>query len=169
MMTIIGVDPGTEMSAYVVFESANQAEPIKSYGYVSNDELLLALREKTIVPKDGTPYVFVFEFFESMGQRVGVESIETICWTGRMLEACKNWHRLKRTDVKLHLCGSRRAKDPDIRRVLLDRFGGDASGRAGGPLAKIKKHLWSALAVAVTYADLHCPMAHIKGDGDDEL
>jgi hypothetical protein len=58
--------------------------------------------------------------------------------------------------VKLHLCGSSRAKDPNVRTALLDRFGGaGAKGTkaAPGPLYGIAADLWSALAIAVTWTD----------------
>jgi hypothetical protein len=58
-----------------------------------------------------------------------------------------------RRDVKLHLCGSARAKDPNIRQALLDRFGPVGTKKAPGPLYGVKSHIWSALAVAVTASE----------------
>ena len=59
-----------------------------------------------------------------------------------------------REDVKLHLCGSPRAKDANIRQALIDRWGGKAEAvgtvKKPGPLYGVKSHAWSALAVAVT-------------------
>ena len=56
---------------------------------------------------------------------VGAEVFETVHWSGRFTEAL--WPtpvvQLPRRAVKLHLCGSARAKDPNIRQALLDRFG----------------------------------------------
>jgi hypothetical protein len=64
---------------------------------------------------------------------------------------------LPRKDVKLHLCGSPRAKDANIRQALLDRYGGKekaiGSKHQRGPLYGIRSHLWAALAVAVTYQE----------------
>lgn len=160
-MRIVGIDPGTNETAFVILDPSNADEPIQGFGYVSNEELIEAFRQKLISADESC--IFVFEFFESYGKPIGSESIETICWIGRFMEASKTWARLKRSDIKLHLCASRSAKDPHIRRVLMDRFGGDASTKAGGKLAKIKKHLWSALAVSVTYAESHCPMSQIEG------
>jgi hypothetical protein len=62
---------------------------------------------------------------------------------------------LPRRVVKLALCGDSRAKDANIRQALIDRFGGSAAvGRkaAPGPLYGIHRDVWSALAIAVTYA-----------------
>jgi len=62
---------------------------------------------------------------------------------------------LPRRAVKLALCGDSRAKDANIRQALIDRFGGSAAiGRktAPGPLYGISRDVWSALAIAVTFA-----------------
>ena len=74
-----------------------------------------------------------------------------------------------RSKVKLHFCGSSRAKDGNVRAALLDRFGPVSSketyvptGKRGqplkmrqrtvpGPLWGISGHMFSALAV-VAYA-----------------
>ena len=63
-----------------------------------------------------------------------------------------------RKDVKLHLCGSPRAKDSNIRQALIDRFGPGKEKAIGlkktpGPLYGVKSHVWAALAVAVTHLD----------------
>jgi hypothetical protein len=55
--------------------------------------------------------------------------------------------------VKLALCGSLKAKDANIRKALIDRYGGPACVKKGGQLAGIKSHLWAALALAVTYQE----------------
>ncbi len=102
-----------------------------------------------------------FESIESYGMAVGREVFETVWWTGRFFEAVArrgaNASRLPRKAVKLHLCGSVRAPDSNIRIALLDRFGGTelAKGtkKAPGPLFGIKSHEWAALALAVTWWD----------------
>jgi len=61
----------------------------------------------------------------------------------------------------MHLCKNNRAKDANIRQALLDRFPATGGGKAPqigtkkqpGPLYGVTSHLWSALAVAVTWAD----------------
>ena len=64
--------------------------------------------------------------------------------------------RIGRKAVKIHLCGSMRAKDPNIRQALIDRYGGSSAiGRKAtpGPLYGVAGDVWAALAVAVTHAD----------------
>ena len=90
---------------------------------------------------------------------LGDESIQTILWTGRFVEAAKPLpvYLLRRRMVKIHLCGSSRATDANVRAALVDRFGGKdaAIGRKAtpGPLYGITSHLWAALAAAVTLYD----------------
>jgi hypothetical protein len=60
--------------------------------------------------------------------------------------------------VKLHLCGTNKAKDANVRQALLDMFprtGGGAVPQVGtkkepGPLYGISTHAWPALGVAIT-------------------
>ena len=51
-----------------------------------------------------------------------------------------------------------RAKDANVRAALIDRFGPSKRKAIGlkatpGPLYGVHSHMWSALAVAVTYGD----------------
>jgi len=108
--------------------------------------------------------VFAIEWFESMGMNVGREVFETVCWIGRFQQIIGSGEvrRITRREVKLHLCGTMRAKDPNIRQALLDLYsdwptlGGGKNPAIGisakpGPLYGVSGHMWSALAVAVTY------------------
>ena len=55
-----------------------------------------------------------------------------------------------RQDVKQFLCHSARAKDGNIRQAIIDRLGPPGVKSAPGVTYGISKHLWSALAVALT-------------------
>jgi len=64
--------------------------------------------------------------------------------------------RIPRRDVKLALCNSARAKDGDVRRAIMERFGGSeckGTKAAPGPLYGIKADEWQALGVCLTFAD----------------
>ena len=69
--------------------------------------------------------------------------------------------KVYRSEVKMKLCHSMRAKDGNIRQAIIDRYpatGGGAIPQIGtknqpGPLYGISKDLWSALAVAITYEE----------------
>ena len=102
---------------------------------------------------------------QSFGMAVGAEVFETVFWIGRFIQAWSmggafdRWSRVYRKDIKLHLCGSMRAKDSNIRQAILDRFGGKTkalgSKREPGPLYGARSHIWSALAVAITWRDTY--------------
>jgi hypothetical protein len=152
---IYGVDPGTEQSAMVAMQVDGKIIQSET---MPNEELLGRLRAyggRAHLLDD----VFVFEQIESMGMAVGKEVFETVFWTGRFYEVVypARVFRVTRRAVKLHLCGSMQAKDPNIRQALMDRYGGKekAVGRKGseGPLYGVKGHEYAALAVAVTWYD----------------
>ena len=150
--TILAIDPGTVRSAWVEYDPSWCR--VSDFGIDPNQIMRVIVADWT---GDGP---VVIEKIESYGMAVGAEIFETVFWTGRFAEAAfpRPVFRLPRRDVKLHLCGDTRAKDPNIRQALLDRFGGkSATGtkKAPGPLYGIHADLWAALAVAVTYADLH--------------
>jgi len=150
LTSIVGVDPGYEMSAWVRYDG----QRVVAHAIEANAELLerLAGAEDSHV---------TFEAIESYGMAVGREVFETVFWTGRFFEAVvrrgANASRLPRKAVKLHLCHSARATDSNLRVALLDRFGGSAAAvgkkAAPGPLYGIKSHEWAALALAVTWLD----------------
>jgi len=164
--TILAIDPGTVQSAWVLFADGR---PV-AFGIWPNADLLGALRKDApayrVFEPNAPAYaalegrVAVIEQIASYGMPVGAEVFETVRWSGRFEEALYPTPvaQLPRRDVKLHLCGNSRAKDANIRQALLDRFGGkSATGtkKAPGPLHGIHADLWAALAIAVTYADLH--------------
>jgi hypothetical protein len=108
--------------------------------------------------------VLAIEMVASYGMAVGATVFETCVWSGRFIE---RWLvsdkrrpepvRVHRKEVKIHLCGSMRAKDANIRQALIDRYGGKESaiGKKAnpGPLYGMSGDCWSALAVAITAAE----------------
>lgn len=153
-MTVrLAIDPGPEQSAWLVHDSADGE--IRSFGIWSNELLIGLFRDHSL--SDDVTRVAI-EKVESFGMAVGAEVFETVFWSGRFAEAARPLlvERIGRKAIKLHLCGSARAKDPNIRAALLDRYGGRAAigvKAKAGPLYGISKDVWSALAVAVTAAD----------------
>jgi hypothetical protein len=155
-MRILAIDPGTEQSAAVVLDDGSLAD----FMIGPNAEILSWIRYT-----DASD-VLALEMVASYGMPVGREVFETVLWTGRFFEA---WDRHRgtdpvlvyRKDVKLHLCGSAKAKDPNVRQAVLDRFGRTGGGatpqvgtkKAPGPLYGISTHAWAALAVALYVAD----------------
>lgn len=143
MMTL-AIDPGTNESGWVIFGNGK----VYQSGISANESMLLMIAD----PDIGAGKLAI-EMIASYGMAVGREVFETCVWIGRYKQA---WSKpddvqlIYRRDVKLHLCGSARAKDPNIRQALLDKLGPQGVKANPGPLYGVKSHAWSALAVAVT-------------------
>ena len=157
-MKLIAIDPGTDESAYIVYDTETKL-PTRDFNIVSNPVLLKMLRGGV---DETSSESLAIEMVASYGMPVGKEVFETVMWIGRFTEAWSNITGLGvtlvyRKAIKEHLCGTSRAKDPHVRQALLDRFGGKqtAVGNAAspGPMRGITKHVVSALAVAVYAAD----------------
>jgi hypothetical protein len=154
---IMAIDPGPTHSAWLVSDAQDE---IRSFARWPNEELIGTLRGELHGGLSADVQVVVIEKVEGFGMAVGAEVFETVYWSGRFAEAVhpRAVDRIGRRAVKLHLCGQARAKDPNIRQALIDRYGGSAAiGRKAtpGPLYGISGDVWSALAVAVTWTDLH--------------
>lgn len=148
-MIYLAIDPGTAESAWVEYD-ADRDVPL-GFGKEPN----VVVRD---LVKTSTADTLVVEQIQSYGMAVGQEVFTTVWWSGRFVEAWpRGYQMLARRDVKLHLCNSARAKDANVRRALLDRWGGDgAKGTKAnpGPLYGVSGDVWAALGVAVTAAEL---------------
>lgn len=149
---VLAIDPGYTRSAYVIVD---EAATVHEFGTEDNGRLLELL--PALLPFDCA--AVVIEKLESYGMPVGIEVLDTIYWSGRFHERIHpavSVHRLSRRAVKLHLCGSARAKDANVRQALMDRYPrGKGTKRQPGPLYGISGDVWAALAVAVTFIDTH--------------
>ena len=177
-MRILAIDPGSEQSAYVVYEDGDIIE----HDIVTNKILLLRLMSNTAWDSIGE---MAIEMVASYGMPVGKSTFETCLWIGRFIQAWEPKPSTKvyrKTDICMHLCHSTRAKDSNIRQALIDRFGGKDKAIGGkkcpeckgkgwrgrgrlvcpkckgakwkhpkGPLFGVSKDVWSALAVAVCF------------------
>lgn len=163
---LLAIDPGTTHSALVVFEADGSIrsaeildnEAMRARLYAIGHDHTRATGEATGVYAKRPP--LALEMVASYGMAVGREVFETCVWIGKFAEVWDpgDVFYVYRRDVKLHLCGSARAKDGNIRQALIDRFGGSREAAIGtkkkpGPLYGIRKDLWAALAVGVTYED----------------
>ncbi len=145
---LIAVDPGCTLSAFVHFSDGR----IAKFGKIPNAELLAH------VQVDHGQTEIVYEMIACYGCPVGREVFETVLFCGMMAQASVvTVHRLYRMDVKTHLCHSPKANDGTIRQAIIDRYGGKEKAigkiKTQGPLYGIKADCWSALALALTWAD----------------
>ena len=144
---ILAIDPGTYESGYVIIDAEGQ---VLEAGVLPNGDI-----KKLVYARSAseTGWTMAVEMIASYGMPVGREVFETCVFIGMLLEA---WDHEKvkvyRKDVKLHLCGTPRAKDGNIRQALIDLYGGDSvaigNKKNPGPLYRVKSHAWAALGVA---------------------
>lgn len=159
---VFAIDPGTSESGWVIYEDGEVCQS----GVCTNDEILEKIDK--VLPGN---YPLAIEMIASYGMPVGAEVFETCLWIGRFQQAAGPW-RVKlvyRRDVKLHLCGSPKAKDPNIRQALIDKLGPQGTKKAPGPTYGVKSHAWAALAVAVTVHESKLSTNHgQRGNVDEE-
>ena len=154
-MRILAIDPGNVKSAYLVYEY----EKIREFGIYDN-EAMLSIIQATYAD------CMAIEMVACYGMPVGKSVFETCVWTGRFIDRFEHSQKkpatkIYRMDVKMHLCQNSRAKDGNIRQVIIDRYkptGGGAIPQIGtkkqpGPLYGVSNDVWSALAVAITFTE----------------
>lgn len=148
-MLILAIDPGATCG-WVEYNN----DRVTACGVCSDAEMMDSV-------DSDSRYVVLIEKIESYGMAVGEEVFEACRLAGRLQQKHESDGALvihiPRRAVKLHLCGSTKAKDVNIRQALLDKFGGKAvavgNKKNPGPLYGVKSHAWAALAIAVTYAE----------------
>jgi len=145
---ILAIDPGNTQSGWCLFDGQRVIES----GVADNYTMLV----KVLLSQDTQ---LAIEMIASYGMAVGREVFETCVWIGRFMQAHDGGARLVyRKDVKMHLCGTMKAKDANIRQAIIDLFpatGGGKTPQIGtkakpGPLYGVSSHAWHALAVALT-------------------
>jgi len=151
MAQIIAIDPGTVKSGYVILNGKH----VVSGAVMPNKELRSYLMT-VCCDLDRC----VIEMIASQGMAVGIETFETCVWIGRFMEVFGDARcdRIYRRDVKLYLCGSSRAKDPNVWQAVLDRYGATKALAVGkkkspGPLFGVTSHQRQALAVGVCWLE----------------
>lgn len=158
-MRILALDPGPVQTGWVVYTDG----ALQSSGVLKNHDMLERVGNYGMWALTLTrpPATLAIEMIASYGMPVGREVFETCLWIGRFIQV---WHEpeavrlVYRKDVKLHLCGTSKAKDSNVRQALIDLFpatGGGATPQIGtkkqpGPLYGVSTHAWPALGVAIT-------------------
>lgn len=160
MRTVIAIDPGTTQSAFIVIEG----DTIHEHGIIPNYELAEWLSGGD-TGEDGarwySPTNLVIEMVASYGKAVGEEVFETCVWIGKFIRSYgfeEYTTRIKRNEVKMHLChATAKVTDAVIRQRIIDLYGGkkEAIGnkKNPGPLYGIKADVWQALALAITWRE----------------
>lgn len=159
---ILAIDPGNTESAYTLIDT-HDCRPVE-FGKVANDDgeepmicVLLGLID------DNPSLQVAVEMVASYGMAVGADVFETCVWIGRFVQACRSHFTpvelVYRRDVKLHHCGSSKAKDANITQALIDRFAPNTPNKGKGTKAApgwfygFHSDIWQAYALAVLVAD----------------
>jgi hypothetical protein len=151
---LLAIDPGPEKSALCLYDTVKN-KPIKFF--ITENSSWKSLEQLDV----GCPDKVVLEKIASYGMPVGANVFNTCIATGRLVERIvfsyfyneDKYDFMERPDVKLHICGSRRAKDSNVIQALKDRFGEKGTKKKPGVLYRMKKDEWQALALAVAYAE----------------
>ena len=129
------IDPGSTESGWVQFQ-LDPTHPsgigVLSFGKMENRNLRSKLR-KWLAEGD-TAGCMAIEMVQAQGMREKNEIFETCVQIGRILQTwvAGDWSYVFRKAVKLHLCGTTvKINDSDIRRVLLDLWGGETKALGG--------------------------------------
>jgi hypothetical protein len=146
---VLAIDPGPVESAWLVYDPGRPGP--QDFAKESNGTVLARVRNRAFPVEVGHLAV---EMIASYGMAVGKEVFETCVMIGRYVEAWDGvFSFVYRRDVKLHICGSARATDSNIRAALIDKFGAQGSKKNPGVTYGLARDTWSALAIAVTYAE----------------
>lgn len=144
---ILALDPGTTHSGVVFWDGARVSFADAA---MENALLLGHIRNGNFSADE---HRIVCEWIQAMGMPVGQEVFQTCRFIGRIEEICEAQGRkveyITRPTVKTRLCGTPRAKDPNVRQALIDRLGPVGTKKQPGPLMGVSSHAWSALAVAI--------------------
>lgn len=164
-MKLLAIDPGSTHSAYVVIDTTDPT-PL-SFDKFPNEELLAMPRLYT------SNHVVIEQIGHyGTGMPAGQTVFDTCVWIGRFWQAAAGFPDnppgvtlVPRREVKLHLCGSVKANDGNIRQALIDRFASDqpnsGKGRKNEPgfFYGFHSDVWQAYALAVYFMDKHLEQA----------
>jgi len=165
-MIILGIDPGPEDSAAVVYDTATKIILWKSdtvTGKHLNTQLLgffMAWQNRFTFTQ------IVIESMDCRGVPLNHWVRETLIWIGRFKEKLLGWGYTEEqitlllpTKIRSTLCGTSKCTLKDEKEVIIDhldpmrRFGqhGKGTKKAPGPFYGFTKDLWQAMAVVVAY------------------
>ena len=172
MSYILAIAPGNLNSAVAILDK-EYYRSVK-HDILDNHELLTQIRFGYSGPNSLLPFycpdTIVIERITGYNMGVRQTAFDAHIWIGRFIEAARTvdyntYHRpptivlLPQSEIKLHLCGSMRAKDKDIIAALVDRFAPGAKNNGKGTKSDpgwfygFHAGIWSAYAVGVTYLD----------------
>ena len=163
MAKILAIDPGSEQSAYVMWDTERHDFVID--GGIG-DEAGLPIDEKAILPNEEMHNVvsraiinigielIAIEMIQSYGHAVGRSTFQTILFIGSIMQAAGYEMAVVPTVIPVRLYARTTIKgalggcktDADVRQAIRQRYG---EARKGEKLEGVVKDIWSALALAI--------------------
>ncbi|KKK65630.1 hypothetical protein LCGC14_2972200 [marine sediment metagenome] len=139
--TILAIDPGTTKSAYLLYQEGS----ILGFDKLDNCQILL-------VAEGCNANLMAIEMPACYGMAVGKSVFETCRWVGIFQQAfglSKTYlvYRKSCSDegvdsILMHLCHNTRAKDTNVRRAIIDLYGGDEKAIGGVRCRKCNGKGW---------------------------
>lgn len=157
-MRVLAIDAGNIESAYIIFDTI--INRVVQKGFMNNDTFLEEISKSKFDE-------VAIEKIVSLGAVAGQTTFDTAFMNGRLYQFFKDKFNLipnlySRLDIKMHLCLTTRAKDPNIRGALINRFGEPSTKK--NPHDRYNEltdgiyfgtHFWSCLAVAMYHIEPH--------------
>jgi hypothetical protein len=148
-ITVIGVDPGSEKSAYVLWDN----KKILDKGHCPNKEMLWVLQ--AIDANEHPGCILAIETMVSIPAGAGKSIVDTIFWAGQFYQEWEG--RKEKVPVHVVRTALGAKNDPSVRKVLIQRFGEPGTAKNPNPITFGLQgkgyHLWRAFAVAVVWMD----------------
>lgn len=137
-MRLLAIDPGSDYSAYVVFDSG---VPTKGE-WLLNSQLLQMIREGLTAGM-----VLAIETLHPRGELASRDAMTTQLWAGRFIEAAEhNWQTrhviIDPNDARVAVTGDTKSKDKHIRQAIIDYYGGDNAAIGGVKCPACKGNGW---------------------------
>lgn len=162
-MKYLGIDPSSiDHNGVVVWDDDTETIVYKNW---CDGETVVQIMRYSLSPFTEAPFDQVWcETMQHMGMEVGADVFNTCFWIGEYRRVAKDlgltFNMVTRTSIKIHHCRTNKAKDPNVRRAIIERYGYWEHGKTGlglkkhpGKLFGVKEDMWSGLAIALYAAD----------------
>jgi hypothetical protein len=146
----LAIDPGNIGAGWVIWREDDTklgGLHLREHGRDKNVDIRKFMAKQAKVAK--TCHLQI-EAPKPRGMPTAAEEMEMLIQIGRFLQMWRGgWTYVFRQPVKIHLCGSVKAKDGNVAQAIKDRFGGDSVAVGGKKCNKCKGNR--------TVGRLHCP------------
>jgi hypothetical protein len=152
---IISIDPSDTIHAWAALEGTADRPILSAFGLDFSVERMAG---KAIPGIYNKPDFVAIEMVACYGMAAGAHLFDTCVRIGELKADIEKGllietRRITRAEVKRLICGRTAANDSNVRAAIIDRFGGPYATKKGGPLYKVSKDAWAAIAVGLAAMD----------------